>query len=113
MGRFLIVVMFSTFSMAVQAVPFYSGDDEKRFTREHELFVENYAKEKGKSVPEVKDYEYGMKLDIAKRVRTSRHTTDTCSPVRRPVRKMMTFENTQGELETVRYSMLPRCPGEN
>ncbi|PKM29991.1 MAG: hypothetical protein CVV07_09965 [Gammaproteobacteria bacterium HGW-Gammaproteobacteria-11] len=49
-----------------------------------------------------------MKLDIANSIRVSRDPK-SCGVFKR----MSTFENSNGELETIRYSMLSRCPGEN
>ncbi|WP_076939733.1 MULTISPECIES: DUF2790 domain-containing protein [Pseudomonadaceae] len=101
-----IAALLFVFTLTAQATSFYT--DNRILLEEHERFVESYAEKTGQKVPTVKDYEYGMKLDIANTIRVSRDPK-SCGVFKR----MSTFENSKGELETIRYSMLSRCPGEN
>lgn len=70
----------------------------------HQVFVRAYALEKNKPVPNIAEYQYGMKLDVQKVVR---QTPDpkTCQVVPR----LMTYEDSTGELKTVKYLALSEC----
>ncbi|AIR88892.1 DUF2790 domain-containing protein [Pseudomonas cremoricolorata] len=91
------------FSMASQATSF-SDRTAQDAIREHQRVVADYAQKQGKSVPEIEDYRYGMNLDMYRFVRLSQDPRNcTVYP------RLMTFEDTQGTLRTVRYSMFSRC----
>lgn len=48
-----------------------SKTDVERVERANKVALENYASKVGEPVPEVKDYVYGMKLDVAKTIHVS------------------------------------------
>ncbi|GFM68052.1 DUF2790 domain-containing protein [Pseudomonas cichorii] len=77
-------------------------------SRVHQLKVEEYAAKTQKAVPEIKNYAYGMKLDIA-RVVVKTPAPKSCGVNS----KLMTYENSQGELNTLRYKVLSDCVGKN
>ncbi|MFJ4142469.1 DUF2790 domain-containing protein [Pseudomonas sp. NPDC089734] len=77
-------------------------------SQEYQNQVEAYAAKNRKAVPEIRDYAYGMKLDIAKLVIKS-PALKSCQVNS----KWMTYEDSQGELNTVRYKVLSECPGKN
>ena len=78
-----------------------AGFDDARSTQlleEHQQAVAAYAAKRDKPVPQIVDYRYGMPLDVAQLVRQSADPR-TCTVVPR----LMTFEDSQGTLRTVRY----------
>ncbi|MCW8277942.1 DUF2790 domain-containing protein [Pseudomonas sp. PCH199] len=66
--------------------------------------MEQYAANQGKPAPVVKVYEYGMKLDVVKVVSVVRPAAD-CAVV--PA--AMTYEDSKGELNTLRYIVVGDC----
>lgn len=94
------LILFSILSQAAS----FSSIEQEQYTQDHEIAVARYAQASGKSMPEIQDYRYGMKLDVAKLVRQSQDPK-SCSVYPR----LMTFEDSQGQLETIRYSMLSQC----
>lgn len=56
-------------------------------------------------MPEIVDYRYGMKIDVEKFVRQSQDPR-TCQIYSR----LMSYEDPQGELKTIRYSVFSQCP---
>ncbi|MCV4283048.1 DUF2790 domain-containing protein [Pseudomonas capsici] len=81
------------------------GDERSRV---HQLKVEDYAAKAQKTVPQIQNYAYGMKLDIA-RVVVKTPAPKTCGINS----KLMTYEDSQGELNTLRYKVLSDCAGKN
>ncbi|MFJ7311382.1 DUF2790 domain-containing protein [Pseudomonas sp. NPDC098747] len=63
-----------------------------------------YAANQGKAVPVVKEYEYGMKLDVVKIVSVVK-PQPACSVV--PT--AMTYEDSEGQLNTLKYSVAGAC----
>lgn len=63
-----------------------------------------YATKKGKPAPEVQAYRYGVKLDIAKVVNVT-PPIYACNPV--PSR--MTYEDSNGKLNTLEYQVMGMC----
>jgi len=86
-----------------QALAFSDNRAEQMLT-EHQQAISAYAAKAGKPMPTVEDYRYGMKLDIASFVRQS-DDPKTCVVVP----KLMTFEDSQGRLQTIRYSAQSQC----
>ncbi len=76
--------------------------------KEHQVIVEMYADKSKKVVPHVVDYKYGMKLDIAKVIRTSPDTR-AC----KVIPQLMTYEDSSGNLNTVKYQIMSTCRGKN
>lgn len=68
------------------------------------LDAERYAERTGKAVPKPVDYTYGMKLDVAKVVYMT-PTVNHCGNVS----KLMTYEDSMGELYTIRYLAQGQC----
>lgn len=66
--------------------------------------MEQYAISQGKSIPVVKQYEYGMKLDVVKVVSVVR-PAKVCAVV--PA--AMTYEDTDGQLNTITYTVAGEC----
>ncbi|GAC1031667.1 DUF2790 domain-containing protein [Pseudomonas sp. No.21] len=66
--------------------------------------AERYAESAGKPVPKPVDYRYGMKLDVAKVIYMT-PTVNHCGNVN----KLMTYEDSLGELYTVRYVSQGQC----
>lgn len=73
----------------------------ERTIQNSEKYVQEYAASRGKVSPEVIVYRYGMKLDIAKLIYTS-STNFGCEVM--PAQ--MTYEKSNGDLETVEYQVL-------
>ncbi|MNR13202.1 hypothetical protein D3C85_1295970 [compost metagenome] len=66
--------------------------------------MQQYAASRGKPAPVVKDYEYGMKLDVVKVVSVVRPAV-ACAVV--PA--AMTYEDSRGQLNTIKYSVAGDC----
>ncbi|AZV30045.1 hypothetical protein CT157_18310 [Pseudomonas syringae] len=66
--------------------------------------MEQYAASQGKAAPVVKEYEYGMKLDVKKVVSVVRPKNE-CAVV--PA--AMTYEDSKGQLNTVTYNVMGNC----
>jgi hypothetical protein len=66
--------------------------------------MKQYAANQGKPAPVVKDYEYGMKLDVVKVVSVVRPQV-ACAVV--PT--AMTYEDSQGQLNTIKYTVAGDC----
>ncbi|KRW61029.1 DUF2790 domain-containing protein [Pseudomonas sp. TTU2014-080ASC] len=66
--------------------------------------VQRYAEKTGKATPEPVDYTYDMKLDIAKMVYMTPNVY-YCGNVS----KYMSYEDSQGNLNTVRYLVQGKC----
>jgi hypothetical protein len=66
--------------------------------------MEQYAANQGKPAPVVKDYEYGMKLDVVKVVSVVRPQV-ACAVV--PT--AMTYEDSKGQLNTIKYTVAGDC----
>jgi len=90
-------------SLASQASGF-SRLDSEQLLADHQQAVAAYAAKRAKPMPEIVDYRYGMELDVARLVRQSGDPR-TCEVVPR----LMTFEDSQGTLRTVRYAVQSQC----
>jgi hypothetical protein len=87
----------------------YSDDvSVKEALTEHQKIVERYAEKSQRAIPPIVDYKYGMKLDIAKVVRMSPDLR-AC----KVIPQLMTYEDSSGNLNTVKYQILSRCRGKN
>ncbi|MCI3947762.1 hypothetical protein K0038_04868 [Pseudomonas syringae] len=84
----------------------YTTDEVKATTviKEHQASVQKYAAIHNKPMPEIKEYKYGMKLDVAKVIRKS-PDLQTCAVMP----KLMTYEDSKGKLNTVQYQVLSGC----
>jgi hypothetical protein len=104
--KMLKSIMFaSVMAMSVNALAEGGGDRtfERAFSANAKA-MEQYAAERGKAAPVVKEYEYGMQLDVVKIVSVVK-PQPACSVV--PT--AMTYEDSQGQLNTLRYSVAGVC----
>lgn len=83
-----------------------SGGDAtfERMMQNNRHAMNNYALEQGKQPPVIKDYAYGMPLDVVKVVNVSR-PIKSCGVV--PAQ--MTYEDSKGQLTTLRYTVAGDC----
>lgn len=103
MKKIIVAAALVMFSMVSQASTF-SEKRQLEYIQQHQAAVAKYAEKNGKPMPEIQDYKYGMKIDVAKFVRQSQDP-HTC----RVYSRLMTFEDSQGTLKTVRYSLYSQC----
>ncbi|MCD5992380.1 DUF2790 domain-containing protein [Pseudomonas sp. CDFA 602] len=86
---------------------FAAIDDDARaatIIKDHQASVQKYATTHNKPMPAITEYKYGVKLDVAKVIRKS-PDTQSC----RVMPKLMTYEDSKGELKTVQYQILSGC----
>ncbi|WMW08342.1 DUF2790 domain-containing protein [Pseudomonas entomophila] len=103
MQRLILCAALLALSLSAQATGFSEQRNEQLFA-DHQQAVAAYAAKRDKPMPEIVDYRYGMKLDVARFVRQSGDPR-TCEVVP----KLMTFEDSQGTLRTVRYAVQSQC----
>ncbi|WP_205340960.1 DUF2790 domain-containing protein [Denitrificimonas caeni] len=63
-----------------------------------------YALDNNKKEPVIVDYKYGMKIDVAKLIHQTKDV-EVCGNYK----KIMSYEDAQGELHSVRYTLLGDC----
>ncbi|MHC8344907.1 DUF2790 domain-containing protein [Pseudomonas sp. RT6P73] len=103
----LIKSIVFTGVMAMSLNVFAEGGGDRTFEKmlsANATAMEQYAADRGKRAPVVKDYEYGMKLDVVKVVSVVRPAA-ACAVV--PT--AMTYEDSQGQLNTIKYSVAGDC----
>ena len=103
MQRLILCAALLALSLSAQATGFSEQRNEQLFA-DHQQAVAAYAAKREKPMPEIVDYRYGMTLDVARFVRQSGDPR-TCEVVP----KLMTFEDSQGTLRTVRYAVQSQC----
>lgn len=99
----MMVAAAMAMSLQVQA----EGGGDRAFERaldSHARAMAQYAASQGKAAPVVQEYGYGMKLDVVKVVSVVR-PQEACEVV--PA--AMTYEDSQGQLNTLRYSVAGEC----
>lgn len=103
----LIIALALGSPMATYA---FANDESavKSAMQDHQAAVVDYAQKTNRPVPGVVDYKYGMKLDIAKVVKTSPELREC-----KVIPQLMTYEDSKGDLNTVRYQIMSRCRGKN
>ncbi|HEF4761582.1 TPA: DUF2790 domain-containing protein [Pseudomonas putida] len=104
--KFLKSMVFGGF-MAMSLNVLAEGGGDRTFEKmlaANTQAMEQYAASQGKPSPQVKDYEYGMKLDVVKVVSVVRPAV-ACAVV--PA--AMTYEDSRGQLNTIRYSVEGDC----
>jgi hypothetical protein len=103
-----LVLAFAILS-PVTSYAFVAGDIKvDDLVKEHQRKVTNYAIGQNKRVPVVIEYEYGMALDVVQVI--------ILSPDPRACKVMpqlMTYEDSAGELNTLKYQMLSDCRSRN
>mgnify|MGYP006154390297 FL=1 len=92
--------------LSSSAVLAESGGDAtfERMMQNNRQAMDNYALQQGKNPPVIKDYAYGMPLDVVKVVNVSR-PIKSCGVV--PAQ--MTYEDAKGQLTTLRYTVAGDC----
>lgn len=98
-------------TVAAPLASYASANDDsavKNAIKDHQAAVVNYAEKNRKPIPNVVEYKYGMKLDIAKVVRTSPDLREC-----KVIPQLMTYEDSRGDLNTVQYKVMSRCRGKN
>lgn len=103
----LIKLMAFAGVMALSVNVLAEGGGDRTFERTFSAnakAVEQYAAERGKATPVVREYEYGMKLDVVKVVSVVK-PQPACSVV--PA--AMTYEDSKGQLNTLKYSVAGVC----
>jgi hypothetical protein len=93
----------------VASFAFAPSDHQMRsVVNEHQAIVQEHAEREQKPLPQIVEYRYGMKLDIAKVVRVS-PDLKTCAASPR----LMSYEDSSGALKTVQYKAVSGCTGKN
>lgn len=105
MKVFKLMAFVGVMAMSLNALAEGGGDRtfERAFSANAKA-MEQYAANQGKPAPVVKDYEYGMKLDVVKVVSVVRPQV-ACSVV--PT--AMTYEDSKGQLNTIKYTVAGDC----
>jgi len=104
--KFLKLLAFAAV-MAMSLNALAEGGGDRTFDRAlsaNTKAMEQYAASQGKAAPVVKEYEYGMKLDVKKVVSVVRPKNE-CAVV--PA--AMTYEDSKGQLNTVTYNVMGNC----
>lgn len=94
-------------ALIISSGAFAEGGADRLFDsrlKDHAKAMEQYALSKGKNIPVVKQYEYGMKIDVAKVVGVVQ-ADGSCEVV--PA--AMTYEDSSGKLNTLKYSLTADC----
>lgn len=105
MRVFKLMAFVGVMAMSLNALA--EGGGDRTFERAFSANVkamEQYAANQGKPAPVVKDYEYGMKLDVVKVVSVVRPQV-ACAVV--PT--AMTYEDSKGQLNTIEYTVAGDC----
>ncbi len=94
-----------TFMFQISYAQSQSEADISRAERANKTALERYASQAGQQFPEVKDYVYGMKLDIAKMIHIS-------PPVKYCgiINSYMSYQDSKGKLHSIRYVEQGDCP---
>lgn len=95
--------------MALSLNALAEGGGDKTFERAvsaNTKAMEQYAANQGKPAPVMKDYKYGMKLDVVKVVSIVQPQASCAA-----VPTVMTYEDSQGQLNTIRYTVGGECRG--
>lgn len=104
--KFIITLAFaSTLAISFSALADVGVDKafEKKMIANAKA-MEAYAVSQGKSAPVAKHYTYGMKLDVVKIISVVQ-PANVCAVV--PA--AMTYEDTQGQLNTLKYTVAGHC----
>lgn len=97
---FTIALLGSTQSYANVAVEKLT----ERYQQQNAAITQQYAEQAGKPAPQTIDYRYGMKIDVAKLIHTT-NDIKTCGSFK----KIMSYEDSAGNLHAVRYTMQGEC----
>ncbi len=96
-----IALLLTACSTYAQSFP----DEKVRQIEQKSIAIaEKYVDSTGKPVPEIQDYRYGMKLNVAKVIYQS-PKIEYCGVIP----QIMVFEDTSEELRSIRYRGLGEC----
>ncbi|WP_347905669.1 DUF2790 domain-containing protein [Pseudomonas purpurea] len=100
------IISLTSVLIASTSVMAESGGDKvfEKMMQANNAAMQKYAAKEGKSAPIVKDYQYGMKLDVVKVVSVT-PPIKSCEVVP----SQMTYEDSRGQLTTLRYSVAGEC----
>lgn len=105
-GITVVFLLSQAFFASAQAVP---EDYVQRMEALNDQAVRQHAEAEGKAIPAVEDYRFGMKMDVAKVI----HVTPTASAnLCGNVPKLMSYEDSTGELKSIRYTVNGNCRNE-
>jgi hypothetical protein len=105
MKIFKMMAFAGVMAMSLNALAEGGGDRTfERALSANTKAMEQYAANQGKPAPVVKDYKYGMKLDVVKVVSVVRPQA-ACTVVS----AAMTYEDSKGQLNTIKYSVAGDC----
>lgn len=96
-----LVLLLASFSAVAQNDIKNINDRLEKDAREA---TARYATSVDKPMPELQDYRYSMKMDVAKTIHMSQNVA-YCGNVK----KLMSYEDSQGELHLVRYLVSGTC----
>ncbi|MBT9303587.1 DUF2790 domain-containing protein [Pseudomonas sp. TAE6080] len=105
MKRLTLALGVMVFSLSMGAMAEVGGDREiAQLMQQNQQAMSRYAAKQGKPAPQVRAYEYGMKLDIAKVVSVT-------PPIRacKVVPSRMTYEDSSGTIKTLEYQVMGLC----
>jgi hypothetical protein len=100
-GFVATTIMFFTLSATAQNT---IKDINERLEQAGKDATARYAASVNKPAPELKDYRYGMEVDVAKLVHVSQNVK-YCGTVK----SLMGYEDSKGELHLVRYLVSGTC----
>ena len=104
--KFIKLMTFASV-MAMSLNVLAEGGGDRTFERAlsaNTQAMEQYAANQGKSAPVVKEYAYGMKLDVVKVVSVVRpQVACAVAPT------AMTYEDSKGQLNTIKYNVAGDC----
>ena len=104
--KFMSIITFAG-ALTLSSLVLAEGGGDKAFEKmmvANAKAMEQYAISQGKSAPVSKEYEYGMKVDVVKVISVVRPAT-VCAVV--PA--AMTYEDSTGQLNTIRYTVAGEC----
>ena len=104
--NFMNIITFAG-AVALSANVLAEGGGDKAFEKmmaANARAMEQYAIAQGKSVPLAKQYEYGMKVDVVKVISVVQ-PAKVCAVV--PA--AMTYEDSEGQLNTIKYTVAGEC----
>ncbi|BCG24967.1 TPA: DUF2790 domain-containing protein [Pseudomonas aeruginosa] len=101
----LVVALASTpYTFAINTGNSTSAEIEAQFERANLKETTSYAALVKQPIPEIKDYKYGMKLDVAKVIYRS-PSVKYCGTVK----KLLSYADSQGNLHAIRYLAQGEC----
>jgi len=99
----LAVVLLSSTQLAFSKSSSVEQVNQKHQEQSIDI-TRKYAIDNNKKEPVVVDYKYGMTIDVAKLIHQTKDV-EVCGNYK----KIMSYEDTQGELHSVRYTLLGDC----